>query len=105
MDSWLGMFGGLVGVTFLAVNWLKAHWKWIDGKEEGAALVLPVVLALGAKLAGCTAAFAAMGWGKLALGAAVAGIMAQVGHDKVWDPVMQPLWAKMVDWFHEKYSG
>lgn len=94
-----GMWLSLVALTMALVGFLKSKFSWVDGKEEGLALALPVVLAAAAKWAGCTAAFAQLGWKPMLVGAAVAGLVAQFGHDKVLDPVLKPV----LGWFHDKF--
>lgn len=94
-----GMWLGLVAATMALVGFLKSKFSWVDGKEEGLALVLPMLLAAAAKWAGCTAAFAMLGWKPMLVGAAVAGLVAQYGHDKLLDPVLKPL----MSWFHDKF--
>jgi hypothetical protein len=89
MDN-LGMFASLVAVTVVVVELLKAKFKWVDGREELLAAVIPVVLGVAAKLAGCTAAFAQLSLTELVLGSLLAGLTAQMTHDKVIDPVVKP---------------
>ena len=94
-----GMWLGLVGATMGLIGFLKSKWAWIDGKEEGLALALPVVMAALAKFAGCTADFAMLGWKPMLFGALAAGLVAQYGHDKVLEPVLKPL----TTWFYSKF--
>lgn len=94
-----GMWMSLVVATMALVGFLKSKFKWVDGKEELLALVLPVALAAAAKGLGCTADFTLLGWKPMLMGAAVAGLVAQYGHDKVWEPVLKPL----LGWFNTKF--
>ena len=94
-----GMWLGLVAATMALVGFLKAKFAWVDGKEEALALALPCALAAVAKWAGCTAAFAQLGWKPMLVGALVAGLVAQYGHDKFLDPVLKPV----LSWFHDKF--
>lgn len=88
-------YAGLVAATVAVIDFLKNRFKWVDGKEAYLSFGLPVLLSVAAKASGCTAEFAQMPWGKMVVGALVAGAVAQFGHDKVWDPVVKPLLVKV----------
>lgn len=95
-----GMWASLVAATMAVVGFLKSKFDWVDGKEEFLALGVPVVLAAAAKLLGCTADFTMLPWKEMLVGSFVAGLVAQFGHDKVWNPVLAPA----LSWFSTKFA-
>ena len=94
------MWAGLVGATMALVGLLKSKFKWVDGKEEALAFTVPVVLATAAKLLDCQADFALLPWKQMLTGAFFAGLVAQLGHDKLWEPVLKPA----LGWFTSKFA-
>ena len=83
------VFALIAAGTTAVVGILKKFFpKWIDGKEEALAQVLPILFTIVAKLAG---AFKAAEWVDALLYAVGAGLGAGILHDKLVNPLMKGL--------------
>ena len=79
----LGSMASIGAFVMVLISTLKNVPKvkdWVAGKEPFLALLLPVALAAGSKWAGL--GFADDHWLMVVVGGAVAGLGAQVAHDK-----------------------
>lgn len=75
-------FAGLALSIWGLLELLKKRFAWVDGHEEVLALALPAVVGVGMKLSHW--GFAAdLSWMQIVSGALMAGLAAQVAHDKV----------------------
>lgn len=91
------LFLGVLGMTVLVVEFLKSRFEWFVGKEAALSIVLPVLLSVLAKVGGCTSDFAMLAWPKLLVSSLLAGVFAQIAHDKLYNPVVKPLVMKLFD--------
>jgi hypothetical protein len=79
--------GGIAVVSYLLVGVLKrAFSTWVSGKEELLAVAGAVATGIVMKKFG--GGFADMPWGTLIVQSLVAGVFAQLIHDKVMDPLL-----------------
>jgi len=86
-DFDLSTFAGIAAATTAAVGGLKMMLPdFTKGKEAILALAIPVCLGVIAKLTG---SFASMEWANLLTMLVLGGMTAQVGHDKVVNPVKE----------------
>lgn len=75
-------FAGIAASVWGILEALKARFKWVDGKEEYLAVGLPVLTAVGMKVAHL-GFVSHMNWWQALSGALVAGLASQVMHDKL----------------------
>lgn len=81
------VFSLITAGTVAAVGILKrAIPKWVEGKEEFLAAVLPIVFTVAAKTMG---AFMATEWVDALLFAIGAGLASGIAHDKILEPVIK----------------
>jgi len=78
---------GVALAAYLLVGTLKHAWpNWASGKEQLLSLIGSIVI--GAVMKKWGAAFQTMNWGNLATQCMIAGILSQLFHDKLMDPIL-----------------
>lgn len=82
----LASLTGISAIVLAVVGGLKALFsEWVKGKEPVLALVAAYALTLAAKLSGILDA----GWVTVSYAPILIAVAAQLGHDKVLDPVVK----------------
>lgn len=85
IDFDLSTFAGIAMAVMMAVQGLKKMFPaFMVGKEEGVAMLLPLVLGVISKLSG---SFAELDWSNFVILLLLSGMTSQIAHDKMLNPL------------------